>query len=209
LRRFPGALLDADGYVIFEDEQAFDACPELQVKKQVSAPKGIKAIPGYRYVGATDDQPDRQLVESLVRPHVPGSGQGWKGSAAGRRAVESYAMGLAKSHYQALWREVVDVSASQPFDLLCRDGDRELRVEVKGTTSDGLSILLTRNEVRHAQTHDGRLALFMVSEVKVDPSAGTLRSWSLGTSARMNSSRSRFSAGCAAEPEPLDLKRGF
>lgn len=47
LEKSPGALLDADGYVIFESEPAFNACPQLQVRKQVSAPKGIKAIPGY------------------------------------------------------------------------------------------------------------------------------------------------------------------
>ena len=55
LDKFPGALLDADGYVIFQSEEAFRACRQLQVRKQVSAPKGSKAIPGYIYVSATDD----------------------------------------------------------------------------------------------------------------------------------------------------------
>lgn len=58
------------------------------------------------------------------------------------------------------------MSANHPFDLLCRDGDRELRVEVKGTTSLGLSVLLTRNEVRHVQANLDRVALFVVSEIK-------------------------------------------
>ena len=75
-------------------------------------------------------------------------------------------MGLALGHYSAIWPEVVDVSARQPFDLLCRNGDRELRVEVKGTTSRGLSVLLTRNEVRHAQANAEKVALFIVSEIK-------------------------------------------
>jgi 5-methylcytosine-specific restriction protein A len=166
LTGFPGALLDADGYVIFESEQAFEACPQLQVRKQVSAPKGIKAIPGYVYVSATDRQRDRLLVESMVRARLSGVGQAWGGSSEGRKAIETYAMGLALRHYSGLWSEVVDVSANQPFDLLCRDGDRELRVEVKGTTSLGLSVLLTRNEVRHAQANTGRVALFVVSEIK-------------------------------------------
>ena len=30
---FPGALLDADGYVIFDTEQAFQSCPQLQIGK--------------------------------------------------------------------------------------------------------------------------------------------------------------------------------
>jgi len=74
-------------------------------------------------------------------------------------------MDLATRHYASLWPEVVDVSATQPFDLLRRDGDRELRVEVKGTTSPGLSVLLTRNEVQHARANNGRAALFVVSNI--------------------------------------------
>ncbi len=109
--------------------------------------------------------PDRRLVESLVRPRAPAGGQAWGGSAESRKAIENHAMSLALRHYGGLWREVIDVSATQPFDLLCRDGDRELRVEVKGTTSLGLSVLLTRNEVRHAEANDRRMALFVVSEI--------------------------------------------
>jgi hypothetical protein len=85
-----------------------------------------------------------------------------------RKAIESYAMDLAVRHYASLWREVLDVSATQPFDLLCRNGDRELRVEVKGTTSLGCSILLTRNEVQHAQQNSGSVALFIVSNIAAD-----------------------------------------
>jgi len=166
LTRFPGALLDADGYVIFESEETFEGCPQLQVRKQVSAPKGIKAIPGYVYVSATDRQPDRLLVESIVRGRLPGVGQGWSGKPGSRKAVEAYAMDLAVQHYSGRWPEVIDVSANQPFDLLCRAGDHELRVEVKGTTSQGLSVLLTRNEVAHAQANANQVALFVVSEIK-------------------------------------------
>jgi hypothetical protein len=169
LNRFPGALLDADGYVIFESEQAFRACPQLQVKKQVSAPKGIKAIPSYVYVSSADGRSDRLLVESVVRARIPARGQGWGGSAEGRKLIEAYAMDLAVRHYSEFWREVLDVSATQPFDLLCRDGDRELRVEVKGSTSLGVSILLTRNEVRHAEANNGRMALFVVAEITAKP----------------------------------------
>jgi hypothetical protein len=64
-------------------------------------------------------------------------------------------MDLALCHYRRIWREVSNVSAFKPFDILCRDGERELRVEVKGTTSSGLSVLLTRNEVLQAQANSG------------------------------------------------------
>ena len=180
LKQFPGALLDADGYVIFESEEAFKACPQLRIGKDpkrhggwVDASLGIKAIPGYVYASAREGGTDRPLVESLVRPLVPGSEQTWSGSAAGRKAIECYAMDLAVRHYASLWREVLDVSATQPFDLLCREGDRELRVEVKGTTSLGLSVLLTRNEVRHAQANNDRVALFVVSSIVASASGCT------------------------------------
>lgn len=88
-------------------------------------------------------------------------------------------MALAFRHYSGLWPEVIDVSANRPFDLLCRSGDRELRVEVKGTTSRGLSVLLTRNEVRHAEANIDRMALFVVSEISArspgDCSGGIVR----------------------------------
>lgn len=143
LNRFPGALLDAGGYVVFETEDAFEACPHLRIGRDpkrhggwVAASLGISIIPGY--VCASD----RSLVESLVRARVPANGQGWSGSAAGRKAIELYAMDVAKRHYESLWREVVNVSDCEPFDLLCRNADRELHVEVKGTTSLGFSVLL-------------------------------------------------------------------
>ena len=104
---------------------------------------------------------------------MPASGQTSGGSAEGRKSIESYAMDLAFRHYATLWQDVLDVSATEPFDLLCREGDRELRVEVKGTTSLGLSVLLTRNEVRHAQENNGRVALFVVSDIVANLSGCT------------------------------------
>jgi hypothetical protein len=170
-----GALLDADGYVVFEKEESFKSCPQLRIGKDtkrnggwVSASLGIKAIRGYVNV-----ETDRSLVESLLRPRVPARGQSWGGSAEGRKAIESYAMDLAVRHYMSRWQEVLDVSATKPFDLLCREGDRELRVEVKGTTSLGLSVLLTRNEVQHARENSGRVALFVVSNIVTNVSGCT------------------------------------
>lgn len=180
LKQFPGALLDADGYVIFESEKLFKACRQLRTGKDskrhggwVAASRGIKAIPGYVYASALDSDPGRSVVESVIRPRVYGSRQSWSGSPVERRAIESHAMNLAVGHYASLWQEVIDVSATQPFDLLCKDGDRELRVEVKGTKSLGFSVLLTRNEVRHAQAHNGSVALFVVSSIVATASGCT------------------------------------
>ena len=58
LSRFPAALFDAAGYVLFETEQEYRASPYLKIGKQISVPKpGISAIPGYVLVA----QPDATL----------------------------------------------------------------------------------------------------------------------------------------------------
>jgi hypothetical protein len=70
--------------------------------------------------------------------------------------------------YKRAWPVVEDVSAKESFDLRCRKGKNELRVEVKGTTTGAGSILLTRNEVRHAEDPTNHVALFVVSGILVD-----------------------------------------
>ena len=47
LERFPGALLDERGYVVFETEQAYRSCAQLRINQDVGVPGGISAIPGY------------------------------------------------------------------------------------------------------------------------------------------------------------------
>lgn len=55
LERFPGALLDAEGYVVFETEAAYRACPQLRIKQAVGVPGGISSIPGYTTVSGDAD----------------------------------------------------------------------------------------------------------------------------------------------------------
>ena len=46
LARFPAALFDAHGYVLFATEAEYRASPHLSIGKQISVPKpGISAIP--------------------------------------------------------------------------------------------------------------------------------------------------------------------
>jgi 5-methylcytosine-specific restriction protein A len=49
LARFPGALFDAHGYIVFQSEREFRDCSYLSIGDEVnvSHPKGISAIPGY------------------------------------------------------------------------------------------------------------------------------------------------------------------
>lgn len=48
LQRFPGALFDPLGYVLFRTRDEFDNCPHLQIGQRVHVPRGISSMPGYR-----------------------------------------------------------------------------------------------------------------------------------------------------------------
>ncbi len=93
------------------------------------------------------------------------TGQGRGLTPGQRKAVEDFAMARAIEHFQQLHDTVEDVHGREPFDLLCsnRGGRSALRVEVKGTTGDARTILVTAGEVSSARAH--RTALFIASEL--------------------------------------------
>jgi len=47
LERFPGALCDPNGYVVFRTEDQFLKCPNLRIGKRLTVPSGISQLPGY------------------------------------------------------------------------------------------------------------------------------------------------------------------
>ena len=47
LERFPGALCDANGYMLFPTERDFLSCRYLSVGEEVNVRDGISSIPGY------------------------------------------------------------------------------------------------------------------------------------------------------------------
>jgi len=114
---------------------------------------------------------EREAVELQISPKRRGrAGQGRGLPAPARLAVERLAMDAARAYYEQTWPVVEDVSANRSFDLLCSDGDGQLHVEVKGTTGDGSSVLLTPNEVLHARSKFPNVALFVLWGVMCDQS---------------------------------------
>jgi len=52
LKRFPGALFDRHGYVVFQTEDAYRQCPQLRHGQELHVDGGISSIRGYvRMVG--------------------------------------------------------------------------------------------------------------------------------------------------------------
>jgi hypothetical protein len=47
LTKFPGALWDPDGYVMFETKEHYDRSPYLQIGVKLHVPGGIAAMPSY------------------------------------------------------------------------------------------------------------------------------------------------------------------
>jgi hypothetical protein len=97
----------------------------------------------------------------------PGATQraGFRPDAVQRRAIENRAMEVASAHLASDGWSVRDVSAKESFDLEITRGAETVHVEVKGTTSVGESVLLTRREVEHHLSLAPSSALVVVSEV--------------------------------------------
>lgn len=96
------------------------------------------------------------------------SGQGFRIDVTIRRAIEQYAMQEAIAYYEEQGWTVKNVSDRYPYDLLCESHGEILHVEVKGTTSDGSQVILTRNEVEHARNYYPGVALFVLAQIQIE-----------------------------------------
>ena len=123
--------------------------------------------------GQRQPRPPVPPPSSLPQPPAPSrpdveAGQGRGLSSKANRAIELCAMARAMEYYEAQGYRVQDVSNDRrSFDLLCQRPDRKLRVEVKGTTGDASSVLITANEARHARKHHLDVALFVVYRISL------------------------------------------
>lgn len=68
-------------------------------------------------------------------------------TALERKVIEERAIKVATDHFEALEYRVENVGAYESYDLACLRGEERLYVEVKGTTSHGAAVVLTKNEV--------------------------------------------------------------
>lgn len=79
-------------------------------------------------------------------------------------------MQIARNIYEKAGWEVINKSGSHPFDLLATRNDQHRFIGVKGTTGEGMSIMLTHGEVRHVLNHKRTSALVIVSNIVLDRS---------------------------------------
>ena len=107
---------------------------------------------------------DAEAIIADLSDRRLGNRQGYTSCSTRRRAVEKRAMELATTHYKNDGYDVINASTCQPYDPKCTKSEIEVHVEVKGTTSNGERILLTKNEVAHAREFP-RSALFVVTNI--------------------------------------------
>jgi hypothetical protein len=96
------------------------------------------------------------------------SGQGFRLTSAERQVIERRSVSVASAFFTAQGWKVQDVGARESFDLLLKRGDERLHVEVKGTTSAGHDVILTRAEVEKQRKYYPANALAVVHSIHLD-----------------------------------------
>jgi hypothetical protein len=117
-----------------------------------------------------DGSGDLDNQDESPRMHPP-AGQGRGLSTPEKHAVERHAMQMATAFFSREWPIVIDISRTQPCDLLCKRGTDQLWVEVKGTTGGVGKVLVTGNEVVFAREHHPSTALCVIHGITLTLSA--------------------------------------
>ena len=118
----------------------------------------------------TAKQIDDAVLESILNPNrkTTGGRQGFRMSACERKAIELRAMEVTRDYLISHGFEVTDTSSNNPFDFMAVNGEKVVKVEVKGSTSNAVdSVLMTANEVRLHQEENGSTALAVVSGIEL------------------------------------------
>jgi hypothetical protein len=108
-----------------------------------------------------------QAISAIAEPQRKRKGPRLTG--AERRVIEKRAVLVTREHFEsaAMGYMTKDVGDKESFDVLATKGDDTVKVEVKGTTSNGTEIVLTRNEVNlHKDDHPAN-ALAIVRHIEL------------------------------------------
>jgi hypothetical protein len=101
------------------------------------------------------------------------SGQGMRLSHADKTAIEAHSVALACDYLRKAGYTVRDVGAVESYDLDATRSGEHLYVEVKGTTSHGEEIILTKREVELINMEYPDTMLIVVSNIRLDRSGTT------------------------------------
>ncbi len=169
LERFPAALFDAHGYLLFETEAEYRTSPHLSIGKQINIRRpGISAVPGYVRVAESDavpgldvdvhtvtaDEGRRRLVLHLQRERNRTLVQNKKKLAASLdceicgfsfvRAYGSAAGGYCEVHHLVPLAEVEEITRTRLEDLaiVCANCHRVIHLQNPPHTLDEVRAML-------------------------------------------------------------------
>lgn len=100
-------------------------------------------------------------------------GQGMRLGQADRDEIERHSVALALDHLKANGYAVTDVGATESYDIDAVRPGEHLYVEVKGTTSDGEEVILTKKEVELMTREYPHTMLILVSNIRLDRSGAS------------------------------------
>jgi hypothetical protein len=83
--------------------------------------------------------------------------------------IEERAVHVTREHFEdELGYETEDVGTYESYDVRASKGQEVVKVEVKGTTTDGAEVVLTRNEVNLHRVEYPNNALAVVRHITID-----------------------------------------
>jgi hypothetical protein len=132
-------------------------------------------LPDLEKIGRINGGPEvEDAVEAIEEVVNPRRKFGRRLSAAENKAIEEQAVRVVRKHYkEVLGYGTEDVGATKSYDVHATKGDSVIKVEVKGTTSDGSEIILTANEVALHLAEHPNTALAVVRRIVLDRSGVT------------------------------------
>lgn len=156
----------------------------------ISFTKQLSKIYHAVQLGLSPDAPEIQAetfqgsVAQIDAGLFASTGQGFGLTAKERKAVEDRAMHLASKELKALgFTKINNTSSKRPFDYEAHLNGKKHLIEVKGTTGNAASIILTRNELdaqRGAWPHNVLIVVDRIGLDRSDPtpvaSGGNVRS---------------------------------
>ncbi len=119
------------------------------------------------HVGVIVSPPSPESGKPAMSAKPRGGGQGRQMDVAVRKAVEDYAQDLVMKQWRAEGWRVDDLRRGNPFDAKATKDSETRYLEVKGTTTDGGRVLVTRGEVEWARSHPGECVISVVWDIGV------------------------------------------
>jgi hypothetical protein len=122
--------------------------------------------------GNLDVEDTLDAIDEINRPRTVRPPQRY--TAAENKVIEQYAVDLVRQYFEARRYTTTDVGATESYDVHAVGADDDVvKIEVKGTTTDGSEIVLTYNEVQLHMTEHPNTALAIVRHIVLDRTGPT------------------------------------